>query len=194
MPGRSRGASGHFHRSAELQFGILRRAPNGPIWKSALQARCSCSQFMRPVRFQGSGTSVPRVPAGASSRTPCADARSITPRLASSRSVWSTPGLPALSGASGLPTRAEAEGGAILQGCGQREQAPACVQRWPEGDAKRAAGILPADRRVPHRPILPARCRQHANQIRGACSHCRRPTLEPESASFFLAPFLLLYG
>src|SRR5256885_1530257 len=32
------------NRSAELQFDVVRRAPNAPIWKSALGARSSWSQ------------------------------------------------------------------------------------------------------------------------------------------------------
>ena len=38
------------NRSAELQFGIVWRAPNGPIWKSALQARGSWFHYMREAK------------------------------------------------------------------------------------------------------------------------------------------------
>src|SRR3989442_11429745 len=36
-----------------------------------------------------------------------------------------------------------------------------------ERDAQGAAGILPADRSVTHHLVMPARCRQHAQQIPG---------------------------
>jgi len=49
-PMRAKRASGlPMNRSAELQFGIVRRAPNGPIWKSALPGRCSSFQCMQKM-------------------------------------------------------------------------------------------------------------------------------------------------
>src|SRR5438876_212793 len=50
-PRSPRDGSGSFalslNRSVELQFGIVWRAPDGPIWESALQARASWSQCIR---------------------------------------------------------------------------------------------------------------------------------------------------